>query len=213
MDFTNRPRSPQAPRPTNQFDPEELPPVDPSPEQPAPPPKRGGAIKKAILGLFLIVLIAVLAAAAAWSYMETEKLKGDISQKESELQLKKDELASLKMAHEKGELEGDDRTSAPNLSEEERMKLAASTYVCILKAISCDKSTQSTVKVIESKPDRPGFALMKVGDSTSASTNLYLKQSGSGNDWVVIYEGISTPSNEVVEKFEIPNELLASSEQ
>lgn len=216
MDFTNRPRSPQSPRPTNQlsaddqFNPEELPPVDPNPQQRTIPPRKNGKVKKIVLGLILMLLIVGLAAAAGWAYMEAEQLKDEVSHKESELQVKTQELASLKMAHEKGELENEGQASLPEMSEEDRMKLAASNYVCILNGISCDKSEKSVIRVIEAKPDSPGFALVKVSDATNASTNLYLKQSGSGNEWVVIYDGQNTPPSEVVEKFKIPDELLAS---
>jgi type II secretory pathway pseudopilin PulG len=161
-------------------------------------PKKPSRVKGWLLGGFVVVIIAALAALTYWQWQEAESAKQSLTAAENQLKSAQNELSNAKPTKE------DAPSNAAPLTEDEKITLAASNYICIQANAGCDKVTETVTKKQSPTVDKAGFAIVKAGDAASgAGMKIYLKSTSMG-DWIVIYDGQNTPPEDVVKKFAIP---------
>ena len=175
-----------------------------NPTAPVVMTQKKSGVKTWLLGGLVVLLLAAVGALAYWQWSEAELAKKSLRSAERQLAAAQADLANAKP----------DKDAQPSkatpLTEDEKIKLAASNYVCIQANAGCDKVTETVTKKQSPTIDKPGFAIVSAGDAaTGAGMAIYLKSTSMG-DWIVIYDGQNTPPADVVKKFAIPSTFTAT---
>lgn len=172
----------------------------PQPSLEIPKKKRSGA-KKAILWGVVVLLLAGTGALAYWQWTEADTAKKELNSTQTQLETAQADLAKADA--------GADEPVTSTPTTEDAVKFAAGFYACNLADFGCDKVVTTVTKTQAWKSAaEPGFAIAKATSAMNKTTNLYLK-TVDNLTWVVIYEGTTAPSEEVVKKYAIPTGFVA----
>lgn len=154
--------------------------------------------------VLIIVSLLVIALAVAASFIL--KQNDQINSVQNELSAAQNLFASVAKSSNNTEEEIDMSAQA----QSERAQLAAGAYGCSIVDFGCDKTTQTVEQFQEMTMDQDGFAVVNVVNAKEQTLSVWLKSRiGGTGEWVVIYEGTSLPSMDVIGRFGIPTDFLA----
>lgn len=161
--------------------------------------------KKPLLMILFGVLLIALAFAASLLLQKNDQ----INSIQNELQQAQERITALATtpADEPTQPEIDLSTQG----QTERAQLAATNYACSIVDFGCDKTTYTVDKFQEMTDTRTGYAVVSGINETNETLKLWLVSPiGGAGEWVVVYEGTTSPPRAVVERFGIPAEFVTA---
>lgn len=166
-----------------------------------PPAKRYPRWRALFWRLLLLGLVVIMTAGLIYAYWQNNQLRSSLAAKDSQIAGLTSDNARLQAATNKQATP----ESAPKLTIQEEVQLAAGQYVCIMTSLICDKTAITVEELMEGRMGDPAsFVIVTATDAAGDSTQLHLKQADSGSDWLVYYQGSDTPSRDVIELYGVP---------
>ncbi len=163
--------------------------------------KKPGKAKKVLKWLFMTVLLLGLAGAAGWFWYDGQGAKDELSSVKAELAKAKADVSSAK-----SELNKQVAAKPAELTTKEKIQLAASNYACsvvIASTNTCDKASQTVVRMQEQSSSQAGFAIVNIVDTSNKVIMHLLEKSVDGKSWTVIFKGDKLDTA-TIDAFKVP---------
>lgn len=149
--------------------------------------------------ILLVVLLLAVAGLAAWQFMQTSLLSSKVSELEtnsSQLQANNNSLQS-----ELNELKGVQTASEDGgQASPESTKILAAVDAYVRAPVAATGAFEYEVKTNDGK-----FAVVTVGVPEGSGYQLWLKK--VGDNWTVLFGGQDKPSQEMIDKYGLTNEV------